>query len=206
MIKGIARLGVGARVAALLCAALIVSPTAALAHHGPNNMFPTSHTASFCYDGTFGGSNTFCRTDNATLTTWVQSSITDASGINATLNSTYNTTDLNVVHVSSPVYSGEAETDIIYQQGSLSGTFIGYAWCNDAQGYLTCDQAYARFLSHAPGRAVACHETGHDVGLTHPTEADPRSSSSDPAYACMTNSSNSIYLGAHNTYIVNAYY
>ena len=75
----------------------------------------------------------------------------------------------------------------------------------NAGGTETCDQHYVRIRMVT--EAIACHETGHAVGLTHPTEASPASGAADAAFRCMRNfqPSGSI-LGPHNVEQINANY
>lgn len=85
------------------------------------------------------------------------------------------TTALNVSFKSTCVTSGSAETDIVYQRGAHEPSrVLGRTVCNDAVSSTRCDQHDVRFDTGAPsGRNLACHETGHAVGLTHGQEADP---------------------------------
>jgi hypothetical protein len=84
-----------------------------------------------------------------------------------------------VYWTSSPSYSGSAETDVIYQVSTsgFSGNVIGQTWCNDAVSSTRCDQEYVRFRAAGyVDRELACHETGHAVGLTHGPDATPAES------------------------------
>jgi hypothetical protein len=179
--------------------------TAAFATH-VDNMFKTANYNPDCRDGSLG--DPFCQTDNATLTVFRQSSLssTGRSNIAAALNNEYAPTDLSVSFPSTPSYSGSAETDIIYQQGTVSGTADGIAWCNDAVSSTKCDQHYNRFDSTSPSRALACHETGHAVGLTHGQQASPQLSNGDNSLGCMTTPVETSDLGSHNTNMINATY
>lgn len=192
---------------AILISILIVSlPTVAHAHHGVDNMVPTRNYIGSC--GTGSPSSGFCQTDNATLTVYRESSLssTGRTNIAAALNDEYAPTDLSVSFVSTPSYSGSAETDIIYQQGTVSGTADGIAWCNDAVSSTKCDQHYNRFDSASPSKALACHETGHAVGLTHGADAYPALSQGDNSLGCMTTPVETSDLGTHNTSMINATY
>jgi hypothetical protein len=196
-----------ATVAVLLCA-----PAPAPATHY-DNMFPTGNTSfSTCADSSPGGP--FCQTDNATLTVHRQSSLSAASKDNIawTLNNSWDTTDLNVSYDSTPAYSGTAETDIVYQRNdaAVEAGKDGIAWCNDAVSTFRCDQHYVAFdLATAP-RALACHETGHAVGLTHGNNANPTVDAQASSLECMRNpltySGADNFVGAHNANWVNATY
>jgi len=155
-----------------------------------DNMYKTANANWACHDTSAGDGNAFCRTDNATLTVYLQSSLNAASQaiVRDILDNSYNPTDLSVAYHSSGVYSGTAETDIVYQGGSsgMTGSTIGFTWCNDATDSLRCDQHYVRFRSDADvERELACHETGHAVGLTHGHEASPMLANNDGRLGCM---------------------
>jgi hypothetical protein len=181
----------------------LIAVGTAVAHH-VDSMMPTVNAN--CMDGTLG--DPFCQTDNATFTIWRQSSITPTgkSRIGSVLNNEFEPTDLDVVFVSEPSFTGGAETDVIYQQGSVPGTNIGITWCNDAVSSTKCDQHYVRFESDTPGTALACHETGHSVGLTHGQDARPQLSNQDPSLQCMQNPASTSNLGTHNTQLINDTY
>jgi hypothetical protein len=191
---------------AVAATAALVAAAAAVASH-VDSMYPTANYNPSCTDGSMG--STFCQTDNATLTVYRQASLTSTgkSNIAYVLNNEYNVTDLNVSYPSTPSYSGDAETDIIYQQRSdVPSNLDGIAWCNDAVTSTKCDQHYNAFRSSSPGRAISCHETGHAVGLTHGANASPSISQTDPSLACMQTPTPTGDLGAHNTNLINATY
>jgi hypothetical protein len=193
-------------VLALAAVAALATAAVALAVH-VDSMYPTANYSPTCVDGSMG--STFCQTDNATLTVYRESSLTSTgkSNIAFVLDNEYHVTDLNVSYPSTPSYSGDAETDIIYQQrGDVPSNLDGIAWCNDAVTSVRCDQHYNAFRSSSPGRAISCHETGHAVGLTHGANASPAISQTDPSLACMQTPTPTGDLGAHNTNSINATY
>jgi hypothetical protein len=189
----------------LAVVAALATAGAAVATH-VDSMMPTVNYHPSCIDGSPG--DPFCQTDNADLTIFRQSSLTSTgkSNIAAMLNREYAPTDLAVIYASTPSYSGGAETDIIYQQGTVPGTDTGLTWCNDAVSSTKCDQHYNRFDSASPGQGIACHETGHAVGLTHGQQAYPQLSNEDSSLACMKKSASTSDLGTHNTNMINATY
>lgn len=178
--------------------------SAAVADH-VDSMYKTSRANYDCFDGTLRR-GALCQTDNAALTVYRQASVR-ASGkrnIRTTLNNSYDTTDLDV-RFTRPVYTGSAETDVIYRVRDVPGTAVGITFCNDAVTDTKCDQHYVTFQNQ-PGRAIACHETGHAVGLLHPTDADPRRSEFNPRFRCMTNVPTSPFLGLHNSRQIDSTY
>lgn len=156
--------------------------------------------------------DTVCQTDNRTLSYYFQSTVTSTTrtSVRDTQMKSYNGTNLNTTNVTGAVYSGTSETDIIYQQGSsgFASGIIGINWCNNAAGGTwQCDQQYVKFRS-AAGRALACHESGHAVGLLHGYDSGPRVSSRDSNLGCMvTPINNSLpLLGANNVRSINETY
>jgi len=198
-----------------LASIALVGSVPAFAHHGPDSMHPTAGPGGFwyCSDGgtTYTGSQLFCRQQDAAVSLYRQSSLNaeGQSDVAQVWQGQYNPTDLQGTFVT-PVYSGTEETDIIYQQGTggMPTNIVGLAWCDDAVGSFThiCDQHYVLFRFSAPGNAVASHETGHAVGLTHPTNANPPGTAMDPAYATMANAPTTATLGAHNVQQINSTY
>jgi len=150
-----------------------------------DSMFKTGNTAWNCSDQ---GSSTpsvtsarFCRTDNSSLTYFVESSISSAGEvrIDSRMNNVYSPTDLSVTKQSSPSYSGGSATDIIFTQRNLPAGYLGLTWCDDAVDSSKCDQHYVAFGDDTPYSSVACHEAGHAIGLTHGAEASPTISNDD---------------------------
>lgn len=96
--------------------------------------------------------------------------------------------------------------------GTLSSPYVGMYWCNDAvDNYLySCDQGYVRITTNTSyhRRALACHETGHAVGLLHGGNADPIVSSTDSRLGCMRTpfDADSYTLGPHNVAQINETY
>ena len=192
-----------------LVAVLAVAPAAAALGSHVDSMYFTLNYAPGCTDGSPGSG--FCQTDNATLVVHRGGNLTQTGKDNIawTLNNSWDTTDLNVSYDSTPVTSGSAETDIMYtvNPGVVPGTLDGITWCDDAVTSEKCDQHYVAFDTATPYRALACHETGHSVGLTHGQQAFPQISNGDDSLACMTtNPIESMYVGTHNVTQVNATY
>jgi hypothetical protein len=158
----------------------------------PDDLVPTggSHDHS-CNKGEVGSADP-CQTDNTTLTYYMDSNgdylleQVDRNVVTSVLSSMYNPTDLNVSYDSSPSFSGGAETDIVYQEGSVPGSDNGYTWCDDPTSGYECDQQYVRIEGGGHyTQGLTCHETGHAVGLTHGSYANPRKNDDDPIMKCM---------------------
>jgi hypothetical protein len=186
-----------------------VAPGAS-AHHAPlDNLYPTINQGACQYISV-------CQTDNSSVTWFAYSTGTTAlsaaarSNISAILSNQFHPTDLNVSVQSPPVLSGSGETDIVYERVALPIGRLGQARCNDPnEGTYTCDQMYVQFTSDGWGANpfVACHETGHAVGLLHGANADPPTTNTDPYLGCMREPYNSAYsatLGAHNVSQIDA--
>lgn len=70
-----------------------------------------------------------------------------------------------------------------------------------------CDQHYVAFDVETVPRILACHETGHAVGLTHGRDANPEVSSSASSLSCMQDPlGTDAYIGSHNAAQVNSTY
>jgi hypothetical protein len=171
-------------------------------------MYPTKQYAPTCVDGAVG--DTFCQTDNAALTVWIGPSLPGPGvgrmNVTTALISQFEPTDLDVRFLSAPVYSGQSETDVIYEVGGVPSGFDGMTWCDDAVTATKCDQHYIGFRTNTPSVAIACHETGHAVGLTHGPQAAPRLPESDPRLGCMRNPAVGDSLGVNNVENINKTY
>ncbi|MGC3000162.1 hypothetical protein ACPF8X_17795 [Streptomyces sp. G35A] len=175
-----------------------------------DNIYPTANYSPTCRDGDQG--DTFCQTDNRTLTVYREGSLTatEKKTISRAVKDYYGPTDLVVKIESRGVYSGGAETDIVYKAKTLPRSKIGIAWCDDSVSSRKCDQHYVAFNKNNDGigpinKSDACHETGHAVGLTHGPEANPRKDLRDNRLGCM--SYNDVYgLGANNKENINSTY
>lgn len=181
-----------------------------------DNMFPTSVTGGTCWTGM--GNGYPCQTDNKEVYFYMDSGgeyeleAVDKQTVNAAIDGEYRPTDLAFHYDSSPVFSGEGETDIIYQEGStgLPDSAAGMTWC-DAKGGdgLDCDQQYIRIRGNGYYTyARVCHETGHAVGLQHGDNASPPlDKHNDTRLGCLlTPSDGHPDLGANNRENINATY
>jgi hypothetical protein len=191
--------------AAALCCS--VATTTAFAVPKADNMYPVVAFSGACQKGTNSGFGPPCQTDNSSLTVHIESSITRQTNIRNTLSSSYDSTNLDVSYPTVPVYTGPNETDIIYlQDQTLPVGVLAATWCDDPVSQYGCDQQKVGFNSPRPDRPTACHETGHAVGLLHPTNADPHFPKNDPDFGCLTVDAISDFMGSLNKYWVNATY
>lgn len=205
------RMAVVAFSASALVLAVGFLPTEqAEATHQYDNVFPTPQYMNNCRDSTLGDPMGFCQTDNVGLTVWREGSLSSSGRLNIgqMLDDQYrDLTKLTVTFVQQPSYSGDSETDIIYQHGDgLPGSLDGLTWCNDSESNVQCDQHYNRFRMDNPKRDLACHETGHGVGLTHGEEAEPFLRNDANIQGCMQQPlplSNEGRLGSLNIHNIN---
>ena len=167
----------------------------------PDNMFPTS-----LYSGC--STSTFCMTDNASVTWGFESSVGSSAvaTISSFIDCCLEPLDLTMVWHSSIVYTGSAETDIVYRRGDLPGDTVGRALCDDPISSTTCDQMIVVFENASPSGALVCHETGHAIGLTHGTEAWPHTYTNDGNLGCMGGSGQMDLRHHNSSWLINATY
>jgi hypothetical protein len=179
-------------IVAVLAVAVGTSVSAAFAHHANvDNMYKTANAQWTCSNGSF-----FCRTDNSSLFWAAENSVSDEGRANIQwwMEAILEPTDLTVTE-ELPVYTGSAETDIIFRVvPMLPGEAWGMTWCQDAVSTARCDQHYMDFSAQrllefgfaaTPPASLICHETGHAIGLTHGYDAAPRISDLDGNLGCM---------------------
>lgn len=197
--------GVTAGLLALVSLSTLAA-TAGANHY--DSMYRTNNWFRACQDN--GWDWTFCRTDNRNFAIFRESGFTadGRANIAYTLDNSYNNTVLDVRYASGATYSGDNETDVIYQfkPGSVPAGYTGWAWCNDAIALELCDQGYAAFEFSTPNRGIACHETGHNAGLTHGDQAYPAVPNDSVSLHCMHKTADTYILGDHNVNQINAAY
>ena len=193
--------------------AVVVLAGAALAHAG-DNIYPTANL--------FGGNSNckdngqeFCKTDNTSLRYNLNTlGGTVRDNTEDTLQDSYDFTDLNASVQNPIVWSGCCETDIVYFNVDPPGTLLGITFCEDDGSGSKCDQHYVYIdqpvvstFNNTKEQSVACHETGHAVGLAHGDNADPLLNFDDPLLDCMRNGN--VFeqtLGGHNIGQINGAY
>ncbi|CAM5622521.1 hypothetical protein SALBM311S_05133 [Streptomyces alboniger] len=155
-----------------------------------------------------------CQTDNKDVSMYRQNSLSSAqkSRVADVISAQYQPTALVLKWDSSPSYSGGAETDFIYQIGSVEGSgddIVGRAWCDDPiENTIKCDQTYIRIENGNVTKKRICHETGHAVGLLHGRDAVPRLSNTDSRLGCMETPSDggTESIGSNNRDNINSVY
>ncbi|MCL8011722.1 hypothetical protein [Streptomyces sp. AS02] len=155
-----------------------------------------------------------CQTDNRDVGMYRQGSLSAAqkTRVDQVIDAQFSPTDLVMKWDGSPAYSGDAETDFIYQIGTVKESdddVVGRAWCDDPiENTIKCDQTYIRIENGYVTKKRICHETGHAVGLLHGADAVPELSNSDNRLGCMEKPSDggSESLGDNNRDNINSVY
>lgn len=155
-----------------------------------------------------------CQTDNKDVSMYRQGSLSSAqkSRVADVIGAQYQPTDLVLKWDSTPAYSGGAETDFIYQIGTVQEAgddIVGRAWCDDPiENTIKCDQTYIRIENGNVTKKRICHETGHAVGLLHGENAVPRLSNTDSRLGCMETPSDggTESIGSNNHDNINSVY
>ncbi|MFZ1412159.1 MAG: hypothetical protein WAS07_11920 [Micropruina sp.] len=201
---------------------LFAAATPSIAAPGDiDNLVPSSNYNPHCNQIASGNwsAATVCLTDNRDVYYYMDSAgeyeleQDDKNKVAEALQNEYVPTDLNIYYDSTPVFSGEGETDIIYQEGNnIPSDAAGITWCNDEAGGTTyeCDQTYIRIRTGgAYNLRRSCHETGHAVGLLHGPNASPSVDWLDSRLGCMRTPTNDITsgdLGSNQVYWINQHY
>ena len=197
------RKSVRVALAAVVVLTLVAVQAPAQATHEVDSMVPNSRYDPICLGGDMSVNAMGCQTDNADVWWYADSNdpgeleTNDQDSVRAMLAAQYSPTDLAIHYDSSPVFSGTAQTDVVYQEQEaampLPAGLRGIAWCNDdvPTQRSKCDQTYIRIQSpdgyRIFGGGLACHETGHAVGLLHGNNAAPAIEPDDARLGCMQN-------------------
>ena len=157
--------------------------------------------------------NTPCMTDTLELSWNSNLGPRYSTAVLDSLYNSYDTTDLTV----SPYGVHDNSVDVFYATADLPGDAVGRYQCvypvpNNTyrcnHGHVTFDGAMGETLSDYQLKSVACHETGHSVGLTHGQDAYPVMANSNDVLACLQTPLAQVVptLGTHNTQHINANY
>ena len=192
-----------------------------------DNMFPTANFEngrSSCYSPV-----SMCMTDNASVAFWVDPIMPAyiRTGTRAAMTDLGGSTDLTAVEQADRILDAEnnAETDLLYYVDNYLPDFRvaeSYFEDSDFPASGRCDQAVVRFhhdrilqlfpweqATHPDTyQSIACHESGHMVGLVHGRESDPIQDDSNPVLGCMRDgvSDPMTTLGSHNVTSINSAY
>ena len=197
-----------------------------------DNIFPVYGGANACYSGRTGP----CLSDNTDPVTWYAGKLNDYmfSAVRRAINQSFQPTDLVMERTlrRDVSWSGNYETDIVYfPDPDLPSDRYGQMLCEQSPNETPtrCDQFYvyfdygnqSNFIASNPyhggryiRRAMACHETGHTVGLSHGENSRllPSGTGSidndDPRLGCMVTETSQYdqELDSHNIDSINACY
>jgi hypothetical protein len=115
-------------------------------------------------------------------------------------------TDVNVLTEQA---APDGNTDVVYNEADYTGSFCGFTWhtagslvaytyCSSLSGSacqrfdIYTDSSWESTVSTTLKRRHACHETGHSLGLDHPTAANGA-----PTTTCMAGGSFTTYDAVH---------
>lgn len=168
-------------IALLSVAAFSGSTRSAVADPAYDLITPTANYAHLCAPGPGGKT---CQNDNAHVTFHVKTTTNralepvDVAVVKPVMFQEYGPGALVVRHRDTLVETGQAETDIVFEEGksAIPEGYDGIAFCDDAvDGFsFRCDQHYVRIRGggkYTPG--LTCHEAGHAIGILHPEFASP---------------------------------
>lgn len=201
----------------LVVALVLLGATTAFADHF-DSIFPSAN-----YQGGFANCDVgeLCLADNSTHTVFTGNLGTKMrTATHNTLDYSWDTTNIDVVYHSAPVYTGSSETDLIYEyNNALGSTTWGTTFCDDDGGAGKCDQFYIQYHGDkiCPGiecddasflQSIACHETGHTFGLLHGSNSAPNQSDTEGTLRCMRTKPvpDDPTVGAHNVSQINTQY
>lgn len=166
---------------ALSSVAVIEVLSPAFAAPAIDTIVPTANYGYKCAQGL--SSATVCKTDNRTVTYYMDSNgayeleSPDRTAAKKAVARYREHTDLsNISYDSTPSFSGDAETDVIFQEGAFGypDSFKGITWCNDPVADYKCDQQYIRIRGAGNyDEDTAAHEFGHAIGATHGRDSSP---------------------------------
>jgi hypothetical protein len=181
-------------VSAAAVVALLISGTA-LAH----NVFDPNDRLGSCTEVSEGAASTVCMADNQNHYVYYALGPMLTRATDATLYGSYDTTAINVFKDGGHY----ASTDVYYyNETELPVNVLGRTSCihDSTSDVHDCDHFHVGYHSDRLNElgwnvdttqnrtrlhALACHESGHTVGLTHGGDAGSIMANDDPALRCM---------------------
>ncbi|MDV5145847.1 hypothetical protein R1T08_16935 [Streptomyces sp. SBC-4] len=185
-----------------------------------DNLVPTLNYSAACDEEP----GTICQTDNADVYYYMDLSddagdgrdnkleAEDIAKVREVMANSFNGTDLNTYYDATPVFDGDSETDIYYEEWAPPTGLDGFTRCNDdsPSPKYACDQQHVRIKGGGfyTRYGVVCHETGHAVGLVHGDRAYPVQyiSQPDPLHCMAVPAEDHYGLGPSNVANINATY
>ncbi|MFN2624747.1 MAG: hypothetical protein ABR520_01510 [Mycobacteriales bacterium] len=180
---------------------------AAIVAGGSVGAISAAHASNF--GGCAANTTQACFANNSTHYMYYDLTSGWRAATEATRTQSYETTNLTTI------LSESQYADVLYGIDTVFTAGFGYyrclSWVNDGQG--KCAKAEVNYsgprgpeLTSSQLQSVACHETGHSVGLWHPAD---KGLTDDPnIYQCATNRAGSFppLLGSHNVGHINGKY
>lgn len=171
-------------------------------------VFTASALANFREEGCPPGDLGPCLADNSFHEVFFYLGPRLAAATQRTLTQSYDTTDLTISRT-----TDHAQADVAYGVQDLPGS-IGLYECVAWVAGNRCDHAHVYYdgpevanYSDSDLQALACHETGHSVGLLHPADEGQPNNPRD--FFCMIQGGypgKPRFLGPHNTGHIQANY
>jgi hypothetical protein len=158
-----------------------------------------------------------CRTDNEQWYWYMDSNgefmlePEDSDAATAAMAEWATETDMVRHYDDTPDFSGEGETDLIFQEGLVPAFPVsgGITWCVDkvdGTGWQ-CDSHYVRIRGNGVyEKWLAAHEAGHALGLTHGPQAVPQKAPDASIMGIMTQGNLPNGLGSEPKAQVNGVY
>jgi len=138
--------------------------------------------------------SSICATDNSDVWYYMDSVgdyEVEAAGVNAmtsAMEAWGTATDVTVGYDTTPKFSGEAETDVVWRQRFFSDDTLGVTYCVDRVNDTRhrCDSHYIEATPLVGWKQeVLRHEVGHALGLVHGPQAAPLRTKCAPVMAIM---------------------
>lgn len=216
------------KVVMILCMSVIALAAASVvtAVLDDDRIFPVAGKSSTCQETNPDNNTSVCLADSQFHDYHYQNlgpKMTTAT--NSTIGQSWNTiSGWTWQYDPTPLYSGQGETDVIYRSSNFlpDGAF-GWASCEDRAdtNATRCDQSYVTYHGDficqqglcdgtssdaAKLWSLACHESGHTLGLLHPDASNPVAPTNEADYRCMRSDAalTSAVVGSENVQAINS--